>query len=115
MSTAQQQVERAFELRRRDMLAHRWADMAVAVAVEQMTREGREREGDEAERRPRRYAHDLATLATTILIDRLIHEDQAIATLRAERDHYKTIAEQTLNILPPRITIPIITGQGDQG
>jgi hypothetical protein len=98
--TATEQVRRAWHLRERDLLAHRWADMAVAAAFEQMRHEGREREGDEADRRPRRYAHDVATLATTILIEQLITRDQAIAMLRAERDHYKAIAEQGLKFLP---------------
>lgn len=112
MTTAQQQIERAYELRRRDLLAHRWADYAVAAAMEEMRREAR---GD-PEKRPMRFAHDVATLATTMLIDNLINEDRAIATLRAERDHYKAIAEQALRTMPPSLTIPIITNprEGDE-
>jgi hypothetical protein len=110
-TTATNEIERACELRRRDLLAHRWADYAVAAAMEEMRREQR---GD-PEARPLRFAHDVATLATTMLIDKLLNEDQAIATLRAERDHYKALAEQTITLMPPRLTIPIITREGEQG
>jgi hypothetical protein len=103
--TATSQVERACELRRRDRLAHLWADMAVAMAMEEMRKDN-----VDPDRRPLRFAADVATLATTILIDKLINDDQAIATLRAQMEEYKRQLDQVLRIVPPSIQIKTITG-----
>lgn len=104
--TATKQLERALELRRRDRLAHLWADMAVAAAMEQMRRD---HDDEEAERRPLRYAHEAATLATTILISELITKDGAIAQLRAELEAHKQQLQKLLQFTPPSVEIRTIS------
>jgi hypothetical protein len=106
--TATEALERAIDLRRRDRLAHLWADMAVAMAMEQMRKEHRD---GAAERRPLRYAHDVATLATTILISELITKDGAIATLRAELEAHKEQLDRLIKLTPPSVTLKTITGE----
>lgn len=103
--TAMNQIRRALDLRRRDILAHQWADMAVALAMEQMLKE------DRPERDPRRFAHDAASLAATILVEQLITKDQAVATLTAERDDYKTRLEALLLTAPFAGVLSNITGK----
>jgi hypothetical protein len=47
-----------------------------------------------------RDAHEVATLATALLLARIYHEDAEIRALRAERDQYRKIAEEALLCSP---------------
>jgi hypothetical protein len=111
MNTAPQQIERAMELRRRDRLAHLWADMAVAVAMDQMRQD---RGYQEAQERPHKFAHDAATLATTILIEQLITKDQAIATLRQQLEAHKQQLETLIRLTPAPVVIRSITNPDEE-
>jgi hypothetical protein len=96
--TANQIIGRALELRRREARARQLADLAVALAMDER--------GGEPTRNPRAYAHDVALLATTILIDQIYREDAELAALRQELELYRERALDLANLAPVRLLIP---------
>lgn len=99
--TAAKQIERALELRRREARARALADMAVAVAFD----ESRELQRDKMQK-PLELAHDVALLATSILIERIYSEDRELAALRQELELYRERTLELANLAPVRLFIP---------
>lgn len=75
------------------------ADSAVAIAMQEYG------DRDVDERDFRRYAHDIARLATTILVSGIYINDAELVALKEERDRYKKLAEEGLMMMPPRIVL----------
>lgn len=102
--TGQIEIERALKLRQRDIRTKMLADMAVAIAMEDARKQG-----VDPHRKPLQFAHDVALLATAILIERIYSEDRELAELRALIVEYQGQLERLINTTPPRLIIPIIT------
>jgi hypothetical protein len=103
-------VRRAFELRRKTARARRLADMAVAIAMD----EERIRRRDPHEK-PLQFAHDVAIVATTILIDQIYNDDRELAALRSELEAYRERALAFANMsAPPMVIIPPIALKRDR-
>lgn len=109
--TATQQIERAFELRRRELRARQLADMAVALALEEQRKSG-----DDPHRKPLAYAADVATLATSILIERIYSEDRELVAVRKELALYRERVLDLANLMPApvRLIIPTPRKEGEQ-
>jgi hypothetical protein len=90
-------LEAGVKLYRHEHDANQIVDMCVAHALNES--------GEPDEYNVRRWAHDVAVLATTTLLQRLYTNDWEIRRLREERDHYKRVAEESLLYTPLRTII----------
>jgi hypothetical protein len=91
-------VEQLRKFRESDLRARQMVDTAVVYAFAECR-------GEVDERDARRFAHDVAALATTALLKMIYDDDNEIRRLRDERDHYKAMAERFINIAPPSFAI----------
>lgn len=96
-------IEAGMKLYRYEATAKRIVDTCVAHSLNE--------QGEPDEYNFRRFAHDVAALATTTLLQYVYENDREIQRLREERDHYKRLAEEGLNLIP----IPhLILTRGDE-
>lgn len=54
--------------------------------------------------RPERDAHSIATWASALLLARIYEQDAELKAMRAERDGFRTLAENAFNSLPRPLT-----------
>lgn len=60
--------------------------------------------------------HDIVKLTAVTTIKRIFEQDAELAALKAERDHFRSVAARALMIAPPRLVIDaqgIVTEGGD--
>jgi hypothetical protein len=88
-------VEQLRRFRENDLRARQMVDTAVVFALGECR-------GEIDDRDVKRFAHDVAALATTSLLKMIYEDDGELRRLREERDHYKRLAEEGLRFLPPR-------------
>ena len=93
-------IEAGMNLRRHDAYVRRVVDMCVGQALNE--------HAEPSEYDYRRFAHDVATLATTTLLQHIYVDDGEIRRLRAERDAYKAIAERLMITSPSPMVISAI-------
>lgn len=53
----------------------------------------------------RKGVHDIVKLTAVTVIKRLYDDDAELRALRAERDHYRKVAERALLTAPPRLMV----------
>jgi hypothetical protein len=85
-------LEGGVKLYRTQARAKQIVDMCVAHSLNE--------QGEPDEHNFRRFAHDVAALATTTLLRYIYDNDGEINRLAVERDHYKRLAEEGLRYQP---------------
>lgn len=88
-------IAAADDIMRRDMRTRMLIDSSVVEARAEMGRHIDPEHADEE-------AHRIARRACAILAARIFTEDAELNALRAERDHYKKLAEEALCLSPGR-------------
>lgn len=88
----------ARDLYRNDIRVRQLVDSSVAVAGEDA---GSADPGYERE-----HAYSIAQRACALLAARILHEDAELMVARAQRDHYKKLAEAAFT-LPPSMFVPV--------
>lgn len=91
-------IERAAELYRYDPRIRALIDSSIMHA--------RQSEGRIDPEDADRDANELATLACALLAARILHEDAELRNTRAERDHYRNTALDTLSLTPRPMMVP---------
>jgi hypothetical protein len=96
MDDAKTAIEAAIKLYRYDARARQIVDMCVAHGLNER--------GEPDERDFARYSADVATEAVALLLRYIYDNDGEIQRLVVERDHWKQLAENGLNLTPLMIS-----------